>query len=294
MVKVLKRVVVLTASVWLLSGCVLLLSGCASIEGLVRFEEEAQAPPAAPVAEEAPAPAAPPVAVDEVVEEPVPEVEEVSAEPGLVVEEEVVEELEVARFEEVPEEPRQAGTVGIASWYGKKFHGRPTASGEIYDMYALTAAHRTLPLGTIVRVTSLRTNKQVKVKVNDRGPFVKGRIIDLSFAAFNEIERVEKGTARVRVEAVGRDTGYERGFSVRDSGTGDYVVQVGAFTNKANAVRLKRGLSFKYPGAYMTEALIKGRTFHRVRAGRFGTREEAEDVAKRLGVEGYSSVIMRE
>jgi rare lipoprotein A len=275
MENVLKRVFVLTASVWLLSGSALLFSGCTAIEGLIIFEDEAPAPLAAPAAEEAPPPPPPPPPVEE----------------------EVVEELEVSRYEEVPdesEEPRGAGTVGIASWYGKKFHGRPTASGEIYDMYALTSAHRTLPLGTIVRVTNVETNKEVKVKVNDRGPFVEGRIIDLSFAAFNEIERVEKGTARVRVEAVGRDPGYERGFNVRDSGTGDYVVQVGAFTNKENAERLKRGLSFKYPGAYMTEALVKGRTFHRVRAGKFETREEAEDVAKRLGVEGYSSVIMRE
>ena len=93
--------------------------------------------------------------------------------------------------------------IGMASWYGKKYHGRPTASGEIFDMYKLTAAHKKLPLGTRVRVTNLKNRKSVVVKVNDRGPFVRGRIIDLSYAAAKKIGMIGDGIAKVRVEIVG-------------------------------------------------------------------------------------------
>ncbi|MFP4106468.1 MAG: septal ring lytic transglycosylase RlpA family protein [Phycisphaerae bacterium] len=91
---------------------------------------------------------------------------------------------------------------GTASWYGPKFHGKKTASGEVFDQTALTAAHRTLPFGTRVRVTNLANGKSVVVRVNDRGPFVKGRIIDLSRAAAEEIGMIRSGTARVRLEVL--------------------------------------------------------------------------------------------
>jgi len=94
--------------------------------------------------------------------------------------------------------------VGIASWYGPGFHGRRTASGEIYDMYAMTAAHRTLPFGTIVKVVDLETGRSVVVRINDRGPFIEGRIIDLSYAAAVELGMVEKGLARVGLKIVRR------------------------------------------------------------------------------------------
>jgi len=92
--------------------------------------------------------------------------------------------------------------VGNASYYGAEFHGKPTSSGEIFDMNALTAAHRTLPLGTMVRVTNLENEKQVEVKINDRGPFVKGRIIDLSRGAAEKLEIIENGTAIVKIEII--------------------------------------------------------------------------------------------
>jgi len=92
---------------------------------------------------------------------------------------------------------------GIASWYGKKFHGRPTASGEIYDMHSLTAAHKTLPLPTYVTVNNLENGKTILVKVNDRGPFVDGRIIDLSYAAADALDIVRQGTAAVRITIAG-------------------------------------------------------------------------------------------
>jgi rare lipoprotein A len=95
---------------------------------------------------------------------------------------------------------------GEASWYGRDFHGRQTASGEIYDMYAMTAAHKTLPLGTYVRVQNRDNNKTVDVRVNDRGPFVRGRIIDLSYTAAHKIGVVGPGTAAVEIAALGAAT----------------------------------------------------------------------------------------
>lgn len=92
---------------------------------------------------------------------------------------------------------------GMASYYGKKFQGKPTASGERFDMYKLTAAHTTMPFGTLLRITNLHNSMQVVVKINDRGPFIKKRIIDLSFAAAREIGMLESGTARVRLEVIG-------------------------------------------------------------------------------------------
>ena len=94
----------------------------------------------------------------------------------------------------------KAYQLGVASYYADKFHGQPTASGEIFNMYKLTAAHRVLPLGTWVRVTSLENGRWVEVKVNDRGPFVERRILDLSFAAALELEMVSAGLARVMIE----------------------------------------------------------------------------------------------
>ncbi|MFO8057407.1 MAG: septal ring lytic transglycosylase RlpA family protein [bacterium] len=94
--------------------------------------------------------------------------------------------------------------VGMASWYGKKFHGKKTASGERFNMFALTAAHKTLPFNSRVKVTNLSNHKSVKVRVNDRGPWAKGRIIDLSYAAAKRIDMIEKGVVKVRVEVISR------------------------------------------------------------------------------------------
>jgi rare lipoprotein A len=91
---------------------------------------------------------------------------------------------------------------GVASWYGEEFNGRLTASGEVYDMYAYTAAHRTLPLGTLVRVTNEENGKTVEVKVNDRGPFKKDRIIDLSKSACESLDMMKNGTARVKLDVI--------------------------------------------------------------------------------------------
>jgi rare lipoprotein A len=178
---------------------------------------------------------------------------------------------------------------GVASWYGKKFHGNPTASGEIYDMYQLTAAHRTLPLGTYVMVTNLENNRSVEVKINDRGPFVKGRIIDLSYAAARGIDMVERGTSRVRVEVLRRKAlevtrqaeGFGRGFTV----------QVGSFTDKGNAVKMTRTLPKELHNVHISVFETPETRYYRVRVGHFDTREMAYSFAAKLANMGYSVII---
>lgn len=183
---------------------------------------------------------------------------------------------------------------GVASWYGSDFHGRPTASGEIYDMHAMTAAHKTLPLGTVLDVRNLDNGRSVRVVVNDRGPFVKGRILDLSYEAARRMDMIGPGTARVALRVVGRDPRYRKYIKVADSGSsGPYVVQLGAFTDAANARRLRRALAVKYRGAYVSAARISGRKFYRVRIGSFEKRAEAMELARRLADEGYAAVLMR-
>jgi rare lipoprotein A (peptidoglycan hydrolase) len=98
----------------------------------------------------------------------------------------------------------ESETKGIASWYGPGFHGQRTASGEIYNMYNYTAAHKTLPLGTYVRVINLENDKMVIVRINDRGPFKRGRIIDLSYAAAKKIDMIASGTARVKLDIISK------------------------------------------------------------------------------------------
>ena len=130
---------------------------------------------------------------------------------------------------------------GWASWYGPPYHNRRAANGEIYDMNAPTAAHRTLPLGSIVRVTNLSTGQRTLVRINDRGPFVEGRIIDLSLAAANEISLRRAGVARVRVEVM-------RTPAPLDSG-GRWAVQIGALEDEEVATHLKDKLARRYRSA---------------------------------------------
>ncbi|MBI5588418.1 MAG: septal ring lytic transglycosylase RlpA family protein [Deltaproteobacteria bacterium] len=184
---------------------------------------------------------------------------------------------------------------GIASWYGSDFHGKPTASGETYNMYAMTAAHKTLPLGTTVEVINLDNGRHINVVVNDRGPFVAGRIIDLSFTGAKGLNMVDSGTARVRLKVTGRDEKYVKYIRFEDSGPGNlYVIQLGAFVEKGNAERLKTALEWKYSGVYMARAEVSGRAFYRVRMGRSKERNSARTLAETLAQEGYTVVIMKE
>jgi len=177
---------------------------------------------------------------------------------------------------------------GLASWYGEPFHGRKTASGETYNMYALTAAHRTLPLGTQVRVTGRRDGRRITVRVNDRGPFVQGRIIDLSFAAAKEMGLVGPGTAPVVVEAVGQPAP-AGGAEPPPFHLGPLTVQIGAFTNPANATRLANELNDRYgPNSASISRFDDGsRVFHRVRIFNCPTRASAEEKLYLLERDGY-------
>ena len=182
--------------------------------------------------------------------------------------------------------------VGVASWYGPDFHGKPTSSGEIYDMNALTCAHREYPFGTKLKVTNISNNKSVNCTVNDRGPFVSGRELDLSYAAAKEIGLIGQGTSEVRIEYIGRDTSYMKEVRYL-SDTGPFTIQVGSFKELSNASRLKLSLDLKYTMIYLTEVKIKESRFYRVRIVKFSTKEEAYKLARTLADEGYSVFIVR-
>ncbi len=177
---------------------------------------------------------------------------------------------------------------GIASWYGTKFHGRKTASGEIYDMEKFTAAHRTLPLGTYVKVK--RTDgkgESVVVKVNDRGPFVDNRVIDLSRAAARQLDMLSEGVAPVVVTALGEEIlrGKPDEITLRprfDYNKGAFSVQVGAFTIKENAQRLVRRMKDEHGTADLSLFERGDMNFFRVRVGKFTTRGKAERFRDRL------------
>jgi len=170
---------------------------------------------------------------------------------------------------------------GIASWYGKDFHGRQTSSGEVYDMYQLTCAHQTLPLGTMVMVTNLENGKSVELKVNDRGPFVKGRIIDVSYAAAKMLDMSEKGTAMVKVEVFGPVIEEIQRFTL----------QVGSFVDETNAQRLAEQLRKSFENVHVTTMETQTQKYHRVRVGQFDTREAALITADRLSQMGFNVLV---
>jgi rare lipoprotein A len=172
---------------------------------------------------------------------------------------------------------------GLASWYGDPYHGRPTASGEVYDMGAYTAAHRTLPFNTWVRVTSLENNLFTTVRVNDRGPFIEGRIIDLSRAAADALRMIGAGTMLVRVEVVRHPEG-----AGAAAGSGLYSVQVGAFQAEENAMHLQADLVREYGDVFIQSYDAPDGRFYRVRVGHLNTYDEAEDLA--LGLRSYPGV----
>lgn len=179
---------------------------------------------------------------------------------------------------------------GIASWYGKDFHGKKTSNGETYNMHAMTAAHKTLPMNTYVKVTRLDNGRETIVRVNDRGPFVSGRIIDLSYSAAKEVGIDTKGTAKVKIVALGSKKGDK--LVKRDYNKGNFNIQVGAFTVKANAERLKNSLGGRYGSAYLTTFSKKGQLFYRVRIGNIKSLNNAGNILQKLAGEGLGAAFV--
>ena len=175
---------------------------------------------------------------------------------------------------------------GLASWYGAEEHGGLTSNGETFDMYQSTAAHKTLPLGCYVRVTNKLNGKQTIVRVNDRGPFVAGRIIDLSYRSARDLGIVASGVAPVLIEVVSQGSTSSRPQSAAAAG-GAYMLQVASFADPESArqlsERLKKDLTFATVREVQTG---KGR-FYRVYAGRFSTRAAAEEARMNLSSTGY-------
>ena len=173
---------------------------------------------------------------------------------------------------------------GNASWYGNPFHGRRASNGEIYDMYKLTAAHRTLPFETVVRVTNLNNGKSTTVRITDRGPFVNDRIIDLSMAAAREIESIGPGVVPVRLEVLGNV----------DVTAGFFTVQVGAFRDRNNADRMRDRLSLSYSPIYIQQYDSPDGIFYRVRVGKISGEPEAQQFAEKLrDTENFTPFVVR-
>jgi rare lipoprotein A len=167
---------------------------------------------------------------------------------------------------------------GMASWYGGDFHGRRTASGERYDMHEMTAAHRTLPFGTMVEVHNPRNGRSVTVRINDRGPFARNRIIDLSYAAAQALQLVGPGTAAVELY-VSPDVPLEP----------RYTVQVGAFAQARLAEQVHRDLRAEYPEA----VLRSDGTWYRVQVGAFDARAKAEVLRRELASLGFTPLVVQ-
>ena len=182
---------------------------------------------------------------------------------------------------------------GLASYYAEPYHGRRTASGEIFDTYqGLTAAHRTLPFNTMVRVTNKANGRQVDVRINDRGPFVDGRVIDLSLRAAREIDLVRAGTAPVRLKILKLEASARALATSAASADSSFAVQVGAFESQRAAEDLKQRLEKKYPGVAV-QTFVGEKTIYRVRVGHEPNLAAAEKLAAELKKEDLEPFVVR-
>jgi len=174
---------------------------------------------------------------------------------------------------------------GMASWYGPDFHGKSTSSKEIFNMHEMTAAHKTLPFNTYVMVTNLNNGKSVIVRINDRGPFVKGRIIDLSYAAAKVIDMIGQGIVPVRIEIL-------EGKSYKKLPQ-KFSIQVGSFIIRDNASNLKKLLQKKYKNIYISTFKTRNHVYYRVRIPA-DSQEEVNNIARKLQKEGYNIILLEE
>ncbi|MGA1825194.1 MAG: septal ring lytic transglycosylase RlpA family protein [bacterium] len=183
---------------------------------------------------------------------------------------------------------------GIASWYGEDFHGNETSCGERYDMHELTAAHKTLPMNTMVRVTNKDNLKSTVVRINDRGPFVRGRIIDLSYAAAKKLEMVEFGTAPVIIEVVGFNNTAAQSNTEQSIVLTNFAVQVGAFHRLEGAHIIHDTYKEKFPQyqPQIKQCHMNGKSLYRVWLTGFQSEQEALDFIAMSDLKG--AFIVRE
>ena len=187
-----------------------------------------------------------------------------------------------------PVPPSQLTSVtGVASWYGPGFHGHRTSSGAVYDQEELTAASTLFPLGTHLLVTNLANGRAVEVSVNDHGPYVKGRQIDLSHKAARVLGMIGPGTAHVRMDVLATPAG---GPAIGER----FFVQVGSFADAGNARLVQQRLAVAYPDVHIETAEAGSIRYYRVRMGAFMNRQEAESRAIRVASYGYPAVIITE
>ncbi|MDX2348630.1 MAG: septal ring lytic transglycosylase RlpA family protein [Nitrospirota bacterium] len=182
----------------------------------------------------------------------------------------------VAHEKNIPSLHNGHSQLGMASWYGPSFHGKPSASGEPYDMWALTAAHRTLPFGTWVQVTKVETGKKVTVRINDRGPFIKGRIIDLSYGAARELAMIGEGTSDVSLTIVSPPNASIP--SIR--APSHFWVQAGAYISLTEAMTLRERLAHDYAHVRVKTVTLPSGEWHRVQIGAFDSKKTAQTVAR--------------
>ncbi|CAH0534039.1 Endolytic peptidoglycan transglycosylase RlpA [Vibrio stylophorae] len=184
---------------------------------------------------------------------------------------------------QVLKSPTAFSQTGDASWYGEKFHGHKTSNGEVYDMYSMTAAHKTLPLPSYVRVTNLNNQKSVIVRVNDRGPFHQGRIIDLSYAAALKLDVIRTGTAPVQIELIPMTPPNDKA-EWQSSSTHNYWIQLVALSNaeKAKEKAMELSKQFETPIKVRSEGQV-----HRLRAGPFTNRHDALMWQQKLQAKGF-------
>ena len=171
---------------------------------------------------------------------------------------------------------------GTASWYGRELHGRKAADGSVFDQEGLSAAHRTLPLGTVIRVTNLDNYRTIDVRVSDRGPFVRSRVLELSYGAARALDFVREGTARVKIESL-----------APVPGDGIFTVQAASYVEEEHARTLKGRLQTRYETVYIVPGETNLGTFFRVRVGSYPSEEKAERIAAKLTLDGLEPVVLR-
>lgn len=213
---------------------------------------------------------------------------------------------------EIIETARDYAEEGVASWYGLKFHGELTSNGEVYNMYEMSAAHKTLPLPTYLRVTNLDNTKSIVVRVNDRGPFHSDRVIDLSFAAANRLGFADKGTARVKLEAItpalpvaGGAKSVEPAAKAKLGAPVSKVppspvdklapfVQVAAFSSEKSAQNALAALErrFSFDNAFVARSTVQGRSVFRVRVGPLTDAKEALRIRQKIEQAGIGEPIV--